>query len=68
MENKKCIKKTYATRKLAKALMKQQNTVHHFENKLNNVYYCEICSCWHITSMSKKKSRSINHRNNKKLK
>jgi len=65
MKNNKCIKKPHLTRKDAKASMKYQNTIHHFENKLNNVYYCEICSCWHITSMSKKKSRNINHKKNK---
>lgn len=62
---KPCLKNCYDTRKEAKKRMKELNKAHHFEGKLNNIYYCEQCSSYHLTSMPKQKSRDWTRHLNK---
>jgi hypothetical protein len=56
--NHGCEKKCYTSRKEAKKAMKMMN--HNYGFKLTNVYYCLLCDHYHITSMSKKRSRKLN--------
>lgn len=65
----KCLKVCYWTRKAAKAEMKALNKNHLTSKEIKNVYFCDECSSWHLTSMSKKRSRhftkNINNGKNK---
>lgn len=54
----KCMKIVYRTRGEAKKALKELNKQGpNVTKKLTDVYYCEKCSCYHLTSMNKKKSR-----------
>lgn len=58
----KCGKLVYVSRALAKRALKLFNKVKEsgkWAKKLTNVYYCEACSGYHLTSMSKRRSRKI---------
>jgi hypothetical protein len=57
-----CHKQIYASRHDAKKSMAMLNRK--FKNrgkkdKLNDVYFCDECQAWHITSMNKEQSRNI---------
>lgn len=52
-----CGKKRYRTRKEAKKALKDINHTNALDKKLTDVYYCNDCIGFHITSMKKKKSR-----------
>ena len=55
-----CTKKRYLTRRWAKQALKEFNK--HPDGlyaKLTNVYKCDECGYWHMTSIEKKKSRAI---------
>ena len=54
----KCHKVDYRSRKSAKAAMKRLNREEKYS--LNHVYFCDICSSWHVTSMDRKTSERIN--------
>lgn len=55
-----CSKIRYLTRSIAKKNLKRANKVSHsLHSKLTNVYKCDRCGYWHMTSMPKKKSRAI---------
>lgn len=58
---KKCTKKSYPDRSVAKYHLKNVKLLHRNEQ---NFYYCHDCSSWHLTSWSKNKSRTVF--NNKK--
>lgn len=56
----KCKKKGYPSRKIAKQCMvtlKSKGRV-----ALQDTYFCDICECWHLTSMNKKQSRNLTKR------
>lgn len=57
-----CKKKCFQTRKEAKKEMKDLN--HWREKKLTNIYWCDTCSAFHLTSMDKNKSREYTRKNN----
>lgn len=66
-EKKKCLKKCYTSRKEAKQELKTINHNHLGTRQLTTVYYCDICSAWHTTSMKKRDSRNLGrHLKNKK--
>lgn len=58
-----CGKKNYPSRKKAKAARKRLNNKYP-DQKLTNIYYCDECVSYHLTSMKKKKSRFLTRRNN----
>jgi hypothetical protein len=60
MTENKCYKKVHATRALAKRAMRLINTSGKLARKITNVYYCDTCSGYHLTSLKKKKSRYFN--------
>jgi hypothetical protein len=62
-----CQKKCFKTRKAAKEFMKKLNT--YKKAGLTDVYKCDECLSWHLTSMNKKDSRKYtrflnNNKNN----
>lgn len=50
-----CRKVCYASKKAAKAAMKQINRTQKFS--LDHVYFCDICSHWHVTSMDRDRAK-----------
>lgn len=55
-----CNKKRFFTRIDAKKTMKLIRKNHSKERKLpENIYYCEICSAYHLTSIKKSEWRGI---------
>ena len=54
-----CTNIRFASRKEAKAYLKNQNRRGHLKRKLKNVYYHKDCGCWHTTSQSKVQSRNF---------
>ena len=52
-----CKKKTYSSRKKAKKARRQMRLQKGW--KMTNIYYCEECQGYHMTSMDKRKSRAI---------
>lgn len=63
-----CTKKRFLTRKWAKHFMKEANKSNKgLIDKLTNVYKCDECGYWHMTSLDKRKSRAIS-RHGKQLK
>lgn len=55
-----CSKKRYLTRSIAKEALKRANKESRsLYSKLTNVYQCDECGYWHMTSIPKKKSRAI---------
>lgn len=55
----RCEKVSYSTRVNAKAALKRINKLHITERKLTDVYHCDRCGNWHLTSMDKRKTRAI---------
>jgi ribosomal protein L20 len=56
----KCGKFVYRDRAEAKKALKELNKQGpNISKKLTDVYYCEFCSAYHLTSMNKKKSRYL---------
>lgn len=55
----RCEKVYYSTRADAKAALKRINKLHNTDKKLTDVYLCDKCNHWHLTSMNKKKARAI---------
>lgn len=55
-----CGKKTYATRQIAKNARRQLRKGGFL---MTNVYFCQDCQNYHLTSMNKKVSRSKKRRN-----
>jgi hypothetical protein len=65
----KCTKFRYKTRKAAKKEMKlinQNNRFHRFEHKLTEPYWCDMCMCFHLTSLAKQRSRDLTRKKKKK--
>lgn len=62
--NKHCNKRCYGSRKLAKAALKEINMREGFA--LADVYFCDICSNWHTTSVDKKRCRKFSRKGNQK--
>jgi hypothetical protein len=61
-----CFKVCYQSRKQAKKALKEQNTTKKRFN-LTDVYWCDKCRSYHLTSMGKQRSRDLKrHINNKK--
>jgi hypothetical protein len=58
-------KQRYIEKSDAKAAKRQINKSYS-DKKITNIYWCEDCSAYHLTSMPKKKSRKITRLNNKK--
>ncbi len=56
---KTCFKKSYPAKKIAKKAMLELRKVAKREN-LDHVYFCQECSGWHITSMSRSLSEHTN--------
>ena len=57
-------KKTFQTRKEAKAFLKRMNKHKVLDRELTNVYWCEICMGFHVTSADKRESRKYTHKLN----
>ncbi len=58
--NQKCGKACHSSKKIAKASMRALNkTLQYRQKKLTGVYYCDVCSHWHTTSIDKTISRQI---------
>lgn len=62
---KPCFKNCYDTRKEAKKKMKELNKSHHFDKQITNIYFCEPCSKYHLTTMAKQSSRDWTRHLNK---
>ena len=62
----KCLKHRYPTKAIAKKYLKQINKQHTADRKLTNVYYCELCTGFHLTSQPKQASRDYTRYLNKK--
>lgn len=60
-----CGKRGYSSRKDAKRAIKYFNT-RFKDNNLTDVYWCEECSYYHLTSMPKQQSRDYRRFLNKK--
>ena len=54
---KTCFKKPYISRKVAKSEMKRMNHNYKFEAK--DVYFCEECTAYHITTMEREKYQRL---------
>lgn len=63
----KCAKKCFKTKQEAKNFRKIANTMKAIGGKLTTVYFCDICSQYHLTSMPKQMSRDYKRMLNKKL-
>lgn len=63
---KQCNKRCHLTRQDAKNEKRMLNRNAGHKKEITNVYYCDICKSWHLTSMDKNKSRNIN-RNNQQM-
>ncbi len=62
MENDiRCVKKRYSTRKEAKKELKKIIRKSKKDKKPTDVYYCDDCQQWHLTSMIKTLHRKYNH-------
>lgn len=59
-------KRRYVNKDDAKRAKKNINTTRFSAVKITNIYWCEPCSGYHLTSMSKSESREITRKNNKK--
>jgi hypothetical protein len=62
----RCGKVPFLSRKAAKEEMKVINHHHKTDKTIKDVYYCDDCSAWHLTSMNKKKSRDFRRNQNKR--
>lgn len=60
-----CNKMKFATKKQAKDYIKNSNRKFH-KTIFTCAYYCEIHSCWHLTSMPKQRSRDLTRKLNKR--
>ena len=56
-----CDKHVFVTRKGAKEYKRNINTW--AEKKMTNIYWCDKCSGYHLTTMDKKQSRNITFKN-----
>lgn len=56
-----CQKRCYQSRAEAKRALKRINQLNG-DNNLKDVYWCEECQHWHLTSMTKKDSRNFTRR------
>ena len=54
-----CKKKPFQNRKKAKAVLKEIKKKKSSKRTEQAYYYCEECQAYHLTSMSKKKSRKL---------
>jgi len=54
-----CDKKNYISRSVAKKKMKLLNKKNILDKKIKDVYFCNVCRSWHLTSMNKKKARNF---------
>lgn len=54
-----CGKVTYTSRRQAKEAMKKMNHTNICQKKLTDVYFCDECQHWHLTSMGKRQSRRL---------
>lgn len=61
-----CLKKPYTTRSEAKKAMKLLNKSHNLKNNLTNIYFCEKCSQYHLTTLPKQASRDFTRYLNKR--
>lgn len=52
-----CNKRCYTSRVIGRKALKAWNK--HNKNKMTNVYHCDICDSYHLTSLDKQKSRSF---------
>jgi hypothetical protein len=59
-----CNKKCFATRKEAKKFLKEANKVKRLAKELTNVYWCEGCNSFHVTSQDKERSREYTRKLN----
>jgi hypothetical protein len=59
MEKLSCVKKCFSSRQEAKKKVRELNRSGTLGKELTDVYYCNQCSAWHMTSMKKKKSRHL---------
>lgn len=57
-----CYKKVYHTRQEARNAKRELNLKHNRERPLLNIYRCEICSCYHVTTMTRVKGKEIEER------
>lgn len=60
----KCSKKSYLTRSEAKAAKKQVNKTRKWG--ITNIYWCDDCRAYHLTTMAKEASRNKTRHLNKK--
>ena len=57
---RKCFKVRYNNRQEAKKARKQINRIDVFD--LQDVYYCDECQGYHLTTMNKTDSRNLNRK------
>lgn len=55
---KDCNKIIFTTRSKAKRFLKGWNKGNRDKSKLTDVYYCELCRGFHVTSKNKKQNRT----------
>lgn len=56
---RKCFKVCFHTRQEAKNRMKEINRKGVTKKPLNDVYFCEECKMYHLTSLTKESSREL---------